>query len=320
MAVVVEIINRNRRVAFRYLLDKDEVSLGRAFDNDVVLDDIHVDAHHAVLRVNEDNSFDLIDRNSRNGLRNKKRKRIGRNVHFNNRCDFFFGDTRVRFSDPTMEVKPAVSMRQDKLIPRLVNNIFVAFAVLMLVNFRALYQTYVSSAVEVEVVKYIQAVSQFSLALLAIAMIASFISKVSRREWKFAYNLMVFSLFVLIAESGDFIIQVVKFNYNLVKISWLIDSLWLTVLIIALMWALTKSAIYLKPFLQRLLIGSMGVVVFGLISVQTVYSTEPRFLRAPPLTNLYRPDGYRWRENQSDETFIDQAQFIFDIEIEGSKD
>lgn len=66
--VWVEVLSRHRDVIARYRCDGPEATIGRAYDNDVVLDDPYVAAHH--LRVLRDDAGHLIaqDLGSVNGL------------------------------------------------------------------------------------------------------------------------------------------------------------------------------------------------------------------------------------------------------------
>ena len=64
----IEVLSRDGHVHWRQRVDADEARIGRAYDNDVVLDDPHVAAHH--LRVGPDATGALAaeDLGSVNGL------------------------------------------------------------------------------------------------------------------------------------------------------------------------------------------------------------------------------------------------------------
>ena len=64
----IEVLSRDGTVAARSRIDRDEARIGRAFDNDVVVDDPHVAPHH--LRIFRDEGGELVaeDLGSVNGL------------------------------------------------------------------------------------------------------------------------------------------------------------------------------------------------------------------------------------------------------------
>lgn len=65
----IEVLDREGRVRQAFAVSAWPVSLGRAIDNDVVLDDPHVAPHHAVFEVDADDSLHLRVLAGRNGMR-----------------------------------------------------------------------------------------------------------------------------------------------------------------------------------------------------------------------------------------------------------
>ncbi|MBO9661418.1 FHA domain-containing protein [Dokdonella sp.] len=78
--VWIEVLGRHREVALRQRIDAASITLGRAYDNDVVLDDPHVAAHHLRIARGEDGRWIAEDLGSRNGVyaegETKRRERI----------------------------------------------------------------------------------------------------------------------------------------------------------------------------------------------------------------------------------------------------
>jgi pSer/pThr/pTyr-binding forkhead associated (FHA) protein len=68
-AIWVEILARHHHeVATRYRFASTPITIGRAYDNDVVVDDPHVAAHHLRIARNDDGALIAEDLGSRNGL------------------------------------------------------------------------------------------------------------------------------------------------------------------------------------------------------------------------------------------------------------
>jgi len=67
-AIWVEILARQQDVASRQRFADTPITVGRAYDNDVVIDDPHVAAHHLRIERAEDGSLAATDLGSRNGL------------------------------------------------------------------------------------------------------------------------------------------------------------------------------------------------------------------------------------------------------------
>lgn len=67
MAVIVEVLNKQLKVIERHRFSQPRIGLGRAYNNDVILYNKHICAHHAELVQAEDGQWQLRDLNSLNG-------------------------------------------------------------------------------------------------------------------------------------------------------------------------------------------------------------------------------------------------------------
>lgn len=67
MAVIVEVLNKQLKVIERHRFSQPRIGLGRAYNNDVILYNKHICAHHAELVQTADGQWQLRDLNSLNG-------------------------------------------------------------------------------------------------------------------------------------------------------------------------------------------------------------------------------------------------------------
>ena len=67
MAVIIEVLGWGGRRRQYYQVDADQVSIGRGYDNDIVLPDPHISANHLRLDASED-GWTITDLDSMNGL------------------------------------------------------------------------------------------------------------------------------------------------------------------------------------------------------------------------------------------------------------
>jgi FHA domain len=102
----VEILSRHRDIASRFRFPGPEVSIGRGYDNDVIVDDPYVAARH--LRVFRDEEGRLIaeDLGSTNGtFLDGSNKRLPR-ILVDGQQPIRIGQTFLRFREPGHEVEP----------------------------------------------------------------------------------------------------------------------------------------------------------------------------------------------------------------------
>ena len=106
----LELIDRAGRVEQRALIADKPVRIGRAFDNDLILDDVHVDAHHAEVIVGENDVPMVRDLHSVNGLM-RARKRVD-TITLDRECTFTIGGVAVRVRPAEGATAPAQPLRR----------------------------------------------------------------------------------------------------------------------------------------------------------------------------------------------------------------
>lgn len=96
----LEILGRHGELVARHALRHLPIRIGRAYDNDVILDDPYVAPHHAVVERSQDGELELVDAGSVNGLRRAgARQRFARE-----RAD---PDVRYRAGHTEFRIRPS---------------------------------------------------------------------------------------------------------------------------------------------------------------------------------------------------------------------
>ncbi|HJU99934.1 MAG TPA: FHA domain-containing protein [Burkholderiaceae bacterium] len=103
----VELLSRGGDVLQRQRFDALPIRLGRGYDNDVILDDAHAGAHHAVIETNEDGAPVLRDLGSRNGTISDGKRQAS--VALDGDAVVRLGHTRVRVRGADFAVTPELA-------------------------------------------------------------------------------------------------------------------------------------------------------------------------------------------------------------------
>ncbi|MBR9990043.1 MAG: FHA domain-containing protein [Gemmatimonadetes bacterium] len=124
MALIVEVVDsRGGSVKERVRLDGGSLNVGRGYDNDLILDDLYVDARHARIDVNADGSVEIEDLGSINGLVALDTPGRVPRVIARPGTQVRIGRTILRFRDPSEPVPPALQERTKPAgISRLFDN------------------------------------------------------------------------------------------------------------------------------------------------------------------------------------------------------
>jgi Inner membrane component of T3SS, cytoplasmic domain len=90
----VEVLHRNKEVRHRQQLHGLPIRIGRGYDNDIILDDPHTSAHHAIIDQTADNDLLLQDLDSQNGIIHKGRRQ--KELLLDGNTVFRLGHTNLR--------------------------------------------------------------------------------------------------------------------------------------------------------------------------------------------------------------------------------
>ncbi|GGY77142.1 hypothetical protein GCM10011613_22070 [Cellvibrio zantedeschiae] len=104
----VEILNHNGDVQTRYKFTELPISLGRSYRNDIILDDHHVAAEHALIEMGESGMLTLRDLGSQNGIKIKGKRHS--QLHINGDTVVHLGQTQIRVRDSDYAVSAEVSV------------------------------------------------------------------------------------------------------------------------------------------------------------------------------------------------------------------
>ncbi|MDF1561468.1 MAG: FHA domain-containing protein [Deltaproteobacteria bacterium] len=63
------LVKLGSRVVFRFPVDRDEIHVGRSGENELILDNLSVSRHHAVITCRPSGSLEIVDQDSENGLK-----------------------------------------------------------------------------------------------------------------------------------------------------------------------------------------------------------------------------------------------------------
>jgi len=100
----VEVLGRGGDVLHRIPISGFPVTVGRAYDNDVILDDPYVAAHHLRIDLEADGSLRAVDLGSRNGLYAGSSRKAVKEARLDPNVRMQIGHTRLRVRAKSFEV------------------------------------------------------------------------------------------------------------------------------------------------------------------------------------------------------------------------
>ena len=209
VSTVLEI--QTRSLNHYHKLEKFPVRIGRALDNDIILSDSTVSAHHLEIDREEDGS--LLVRN----LSEEKGSRINSHSFQEERVQLAAGQEPIHLR---LGNRRARLMRSDmevcKTSVRNCTGPFVLFcrlgwsiALVLIMLFAFLYESYLQTMFSKELIYYISGVMPYLMGMIALTLLAAGISRLSIQRWEVGAATSLAALFMLVphllGEVGHFL-------------------------------------------------------------------------------------------------------------------
>lgn len=189
------------------------ISIGRAFQNDIVVDDPYVDPHHLVLTYSAENGgWRARDLSTKNGTRVGADELDGVAVDVPSDRTLTIGRTKIRVLSVDQEVEPAKSLRdlEHRLLalgrPAVVATLFAAAVAI------ASATDYAAVWTKIKPIDVFNSVATWSGLLVAVAGGLALFSRLLRGEPRFLPLLAIGSLETAITWPASFAFDVLEYN------------------------------------------------------------------------------------------------------------
>ena len=286
----IEILSRHGEVIQRHRIDADEVRIGRAYDNDIILDDPHVAARHA--RIVRDTTGELIaeDLGSANGLFEDASTDNVRRIVVSGERPLRIGMTRIRVRDAQYAVAEERRFTARSWGWKMVASISVAVVSLQLM------WTWLGETGEPKVADYVAPVVVLCAGVLSWAGVWAILGRIFSGNLRFRRNLLVavtglFTLLIVfwLTDYGAFALsqrQLTAYRYV---------GLWLVLGLFTFIHLRIISVSHL-----RLKAGAVALIAVTGIATQTLSNISDRatndrqhFVRAlkPPALRMAAPES-----------------------------
>ena len=308
MALVIEFLGRSGRSQQFIKIDAESVSIGRGYQNDVVINDPYISISHLRLE-KRDGGWRLTDLDSLNGV--EVIKRIGTDQSIlQSGSEIKLGRTKLRI------VSDQSSMEEAKLLHRLERDtsrlnqwsIFLPlFIALMAIG---VYSSYINSFVPWEWKNILSLLLTLQLGTLVLAGFWALLGRFARHEAFFLgqYSLiLIASLTILIVEK---IFTVLHYNTGFILFSQGASQLFVLAIITVLISANLALATTMN-WRSRWLASSSFVGIFLLIIVAGQIKRWGEFSPRPDYFGTISAPSFLFVGGQSNEAFLEQTETLF---------
>jgi len=322
MALIIEELNRAQRVHARYRMDGARYTLGRGYQNDVIVEDAHADAAHAEIHRGDDGCYYLRDLNSVNGtqLLGNCRDKSVKGADINERLitsgdKIQLGKTHFRLTDSEAAIAPAVPLHSVENLFERLSHPALGIGLLLAVAASFLLISYFGSARAFQWNIALNLVAGTAVGLLGYAAAWAFIGRVVRHETQFFAHLTIAALAALVYLGWERISGLLDFNFSLGHTLPLLNLVVLAVLLPAMLWCACYLATNITPRWRWAVALLVPFSFLGLELADQVGNIRD-FNEIPDISTELKHDNLMFRTPQPMEQFLANSPELFDIPID----
>ncbi|HKI75528.1 MAG TPA: FHA domain-containing protein [Pseudomonadales bacterium] len=279
--VVIEIIGGEGKTPRFERPTQTIIRVGRALDNDIIIDDPWIDPHHMVLDVSDAENWHAADLNSENGT--FKARNAIRNVSVLSGDELLLGKTRIRIFRQDHRVPPARSLRDLEhwllsfdSIPMMIGLMF-ALAILPCV---VLYLNLGGNDIKLN--EYIFASTSLLGSSLLIGGFWSLIARLLRGEARFRVLLNITMISGLVSALVRPVISIISYNFPGAGVeqitNLLLSVLFMSVYVYVVLLLSTRLTSRLSQIVAVILAtGTIGTYAATQYSVRSEFHMYPHY-------------------------------------------
>lgn len=315
MEMIVEQLGTTNNVLDRQKFDRHSVWLGRAFDNDVILSDEHVDASHAKLFFDDEGRLWLEDLGSVNGIRRPRHKAHIERTEVRSGEVFLIGRSRVRVYVGSHPVAPAVKIRTSEVFLLWLGKPQVTVILALVFVAAKILETWLSTIGEFRWSQVIERNLGEVMTFFALAVGVYFLSVLFRRGGNFLAHLSVLILVFLLSSVLEFALSVAVFSsgdggYPL--LDWL-DSARGYLMLFIYLWSILYLAFHISLLRRTLISVAIVAVMLGVNNLPEDSTRRFAGQQAFPLKQQWLPPALLIGEPRPAEAFREDAETLFDV-------
>lgn len=314
MELIIEIINRSGRVLERRKLEGDSISIGRAYDNSLILDDMSVDPHHVSIETSNDDGFLLRDLASVNGLVYKS-KNIKNSISLQSGDEFVLGNTHLRIYSLNHPVKNTVSLDNvDGAVNYFSKNLVVIGAILLATLLIAL-EIWNGAIDELKAQDFFETISILYIGAIAIALFWGLIGRVVKHEMFFKIQLSLILFYISLAVCIQFIYHTILFNTLNYPVTTGIYALVECVFLAILFWLNLRIATN-QANIQRWVSATILSVCIVMFSFSAEFFARINYSNSPYFVSSLKPPSLRVASGVSLEDFLHNSEAIYSHKLD----
>jgi hypothetical protein len=300
----VEVLDRHGEVRTRGRIDDAAFTVGRAYDNDLILDDPFVSPHHLRIDRAEDGSLRARDLGTLNGMQ-VPGGGAAETLDIRDDLRIRVGHTQLRFRSRAFAVPDAIPVTP---LPSLLRNTTAFYIALLVAGGLLALETHLSTFGEPQPAQLIAGVLATLLGALVWTGLWSFAGRLATRRANFhahgAATMAALAALVIANNASDYL----EFTVSGALAEGFLRGA-IALIIVTLLYRQVRLVSRISARRAALSVAALVTVLLGsgwLVESATESSRANRL----DFPAALKPPAFRWREGLTPETFVDRASAL----------
>ncbi len=314
MELIFEIINPSGRVLERQKINGDKISVGRAFDNQVILSDEFIDPHHVVIEQDQYGQILITDLSSTNGIRDKSDLIVKSKV-IESGNEFVLGKTHIRIFAIEHVVPDAMVLDGVDWAIKYFSKNWITAGLFIGMSLLAMVGVWNSDVGEHEARDYIETIFAVIVVALSMALMWGLVGRIVKHEMFFKVQLSIITIYISLILCFEFIYEVILFNSMNYLASISMNTIVEVLLLVTLFWfnmkvATNQENMHRWVIALMLSIGLVSFSIFTEVSERTSFSVNPYFI------SEMKPPLFRINAGTNLDEFLQEGETIYAHKLE----
>ncbi|QJQ06544.1 FHA domain-containing protein [Undibacterium piscinae] len=298
-AYYIELLSRSGEVQHRHGVSGLPIRLGRGYDNDFILDDVHTAAHHALVELDADGQLCITDLGSRNGLVFQGKRQT--HLLINGNSVVRLGQTNLRIRSADFQVEQEAfdtnNYAWEGMPP--------AIAGLVLICLLGVFGTWLADTEKFGLVRYLIALAPLFATGLVWSGMWAFANRLFGGHARFGRHLFIAACGLMLAELWSFASSLAGFAFSLEVLTRYSSHIFVAICAATLYFHLTT----IKPRHPRRLLVTVTLLAMlgsGLVLMMN-YQRHGRLADEAYMTEMFSP-SLRLSQDHSVDQFMAGAE------------
>lgn len=311
MELVFQISDSPVRSPVFQKVDGTVIRIGRAFDNDLILNDATISPHHAEISYDEDGKLWLSDLDSLNGSWVDRTQSIKQKIELNSGSELTLGKTTLHVFTPEHPVETAVRIAPVSFVKQLIENPLILVSSIMLVAILYGFEQWLNMFQEFKWQEIINIELIIFGSALSMGIFWAIVGRIFKHESNFKSQMKIILVFIIAQFFVTKFVDIILFNS--------LNYTFAMILMLAMEFVLIASLLWLNLYLatnqtqeQRI---RTAVVVSAALVVLSIYSdmiNESEFSDSPEYVKLLHPPALRFTNGVEEQQFVSELSVVFD--------